>query len=382
MENESFQKIRPYFDHEVNDAVNGILNQDGFKGFLYKFLYPNNLEEGIKRVSQISSIREFQEVVSSVFFESIIAQTIKEFTVNGLSNIDKSKRYVFISSHRDIVLDSALLQIALYRNGFETTRSAIGNNLVPSNLLEEIAKLNKMFLVIRDGSVREMFDNSLTLSSYIRKSILEDHESVWIAQRNGRTKDGNDKTQQGLLKMLAQCNKGVLISGLQDLNIVPLSISYEYEPCDALKAREKVISSHSVYKKQPGEDFNSINTGVLQNKGRVQINIGSPINDLLDEIESCRPANDMIKDITLLIDRQIHSVNKLWKTNYIAADLINSTSHYNQFYTSEEEKGFVDYVENLVQHTDVDKDQFREVLLKIYANPVFNKTKTQLQTSH
>lgn len=379
MENESFQKIRPYFDHEVNDAVNRILCQDGFRGFLKKFLFPTNFEEGVKKVSKIKSCMEFQEMISSVFFESIIAQTIKEFKVKGLSNLDKKKRYVFISTHRDIVLDSALLQIALYRNHFETTRSAIGNNLVPSKLLEEIAKLNKMFLVIRDGSVREMLDNSLTLSTYIRKSILEDHESVWIAQRNGRTKDGNDKTQQGLLKMLAQSNKGVLISGLQDLNIVPISISYEYESCDALKARELVISSKRVYVKEPGEDFNSINTGVLQNKGRVEINIGTPINDLLEEIESCRPANDMLKDITQLIDRQIFLDYKLWKTNYIAADLVEGKHQYEQFYTADEKDGFIGYVENYVQHTDVDKDEFRGVLLRIYANPVFNKTRTLKQ---
>lgn len=379
MENESFQKIRPYFDNEVNDAVNRLLQQDGFRGFLKKFLFPNNIEEGINKVSQINSIREFQEIVSSVFFESIIAQTIKEFNVKGLSNIDKKKRYVFVSTHRDIVLDSALLQIALYRNGYETFRSAIGNNLVPSKLLEEIAKINKMFLVIRDGSVREMLDNSLLLSNYIRKSILEDHESVWIAQRSGRTKDGNDMTQQGVLKMLAQSNKGVLISGLQDLNIVPLSISYEYESCDALKARELVISSKKVYVKEPDEDFNSMNTGVLQNKGRVQINIGTPINDLLEEIESCRPANDMLKDITQLIDRQIYLDYKLWKTNYIAADMVEGKQQYNQYYSSDEKKEFVDYVERLVQHTDVDKTEFRDVLLRMYANPVFNKAKTLKQ---
>ena len=182
-------------------------------------------------------------------------------------------------------------------------------------------------------------------------------------------------TQQGVLKMLAQSNKGVLISGLQDLNIVPLSISYEYESCDALKARELVISSKKVYVKEPDEDFNSMNTGVLQNKGRVQINIGTPINDLLEEIESCRPANDMLKDITQLIDRQIYLDYKLWRTNYIAADMIEGKQQYVQHYSFSEKQEFVDYVERLVQHTDVDKTEFRDVLLKMYANPVFNKAK-------
>lgn len=377
MENELFQKIRPYFDSEVNEAVNGILQQDGFRGFLYKFLYTNNIEEGITETSKISSIREFQEKISSVFFEKIISQTIKDFRVSGLTNLDKSKRYVFISTHRDIVLDSALLQIALFRHGFETTRSAIGNNLVPSKLLEEVAKLNKMFLVIRDGSVREMLENSLTLSAYIRNSIINDHESVWIAQRNGRTKDGNDLTQQGLLKMLAQSNKGPLIEGLQDLNIVPVSISYEYESCDALKARELILSRNGVYKKEPGEDFNSINTGVLQNKGCVEINIGTPIHDLLNDIPSCRPANDMLKDVSQLIDRQIYLGYTLWKTNYIAADLVSKSDRYSAFYSVEERSQFVEYIQQKAIHTDVDSTEFIDVLLKIYANPVFNKAKIQ-----
>ncbi len=377
MNNESFDLIRPYFDSEMKQAVSRIMQYDGFKGFLQKFLFGNRYQEGIKIVESINSIHEFQVEISSKFFELIIAQTIKSFTVNGLENLEKDKRYLFISTHRDIVLDSALLQIALYTNGFDTTRSAIGNNLVPSKLLEEVAKMNKMFLVIRDGSVREMLDNSLILSSYIRKSITEDHESVWIAQRNGRTKDGNDQTQQGLLKMLAQSNKGLLIDGLQELNIVPVAISYEYESCDALKAREVVLSRSGSYKKEPGEDFNSINTGIMQHKGCVEVNIGTPINELLNGIESCRPANDMIKDVASLIDKQIFEGYKLWKTNYIAADIISNTDTYKIHYTTEQRSEFELYIQKHVNHTDVDKEDFKHVLLSIYANPVFNKLKIQ-----
>ncbi len=376
MENELYQYIRPYFDSEIPDAVQRVLQYDGFRGFLKKFLYPNNFDEGIREVEKIKTIREFQELVSGRFFQLIIAQTIKELNVVGLENLDKNKRYLFISTHRDIVLDSALLQVSLFYRGFETTRSAIGNNLVPSKLLEEVAKMNKMFLVIRDGSVREMLDNSIRLSSYIRKSILQDHESVWIAQRNGRTKDGNDITQQGLLKMFAQSNtKKTLIEGFQDLNIVPVSISYEYESCDALKARELVLSKNGSYQKQPGEDFNSINTGVMQQKGNVEIVVGKPISDLLDNIEGCRPANDMLKDVALLIDTQIYSSYKLWKTNYIAADIVSNSNTYQQFYTMDDRVKFEKYIENHVNHTDVDKDEFKSILLNIYANPVFNKAK-------
>lgn len=376
MENDSFHKIRPYHNSEVSEAIQRVLEEDGFRGFLAKFLFPNQLETGIEIVSKIKTIKEFQDIVSSKFFNLIIRQTIKEFKINGLQNIDPQKRYLFISTHRDIVLDSALLQMALYNNHIETTRTAIGNNLVPSELLGEIAKLNKMFLVIRDGSNREMIESSSILSSYIRKSINEDHESVWIAQRNGRTKDGDDKTQQGLLKMMAQSTKGSLIVGLQDLNIVPISISYEYEPCDSLKAREIVLSRKNAYVKKPGEDFNSINTGIMQHKGFVEINIGKPISDLLDSIESCRPANDMLKDITQLIDSEIYSYYKLWKTNYIAADMLSSIPEYSDYYSIEDFDKFRDYINKLVDNTDVVKEEFRDVLLHIYANPVYNKAKT------
>ncbi len=373
MNSESFDLIRPYYDSEIKQAVSRILQYDGFRGFLQKFLYGSKYEEGVKIVENINSVHEFQVEVSSKFFELIIAQTIKSFKVNGLENLDKSKSYLFISTHRDIVLDSALLQIALYSNGFDTTRSAIGNNLVPSKLLEEVAKMNKMFLVIRDGSVREMLDNSLILSSYIRKSITEDNQSVWIAQRNGRTKDGNDQTQQGLLKMLAQSNNGLLIGGLQDLNIVPVVISYEYESCDALKAREVVLSRCGTYKKEPGEDFKSINTGIMQNKGCVEVTIGTPINELLNSVESCRPANDMIKDIAALIDKQIFEGYKLWKTNYMAADMLSNGDTFKMHYSDEQRVEFESYIQKLVDHTDVDRDEFKHVLLSIYANPVYNK---------
>jgi hypothetical protein len=234
-----------------------------------------------------------------------------------------------------------------------------------------------MFLVIRDGSVREMLFNSQTLSEYIRKSIQSDFESVWIAQRNGRTKDGNDKTQQGLLKMLAQSGNGSLIERLQDLNIVPISISYQYESCDTLKAREIILSRKGTYVKQPGEDFNSINTGVMQFKGMVEMTIGTPISEELNHITSCRPANEMLKEIAALIDRKIYNGYKLWNTNYIAADMVKKKRRYSAHYTPEEFDAFESFVEEKVKNTDVDATDFRKVFLNIYANPVFNKAKIQ-----
>ena len=373
MNKDKFHKIRPYFDSEVNEAVKKILENTVFSNFISKYLFDGKIEDYFSQISQISSVREFQEEISSKYINKMSVLSIKKLNVQGLDNVKKSKPYLFISTHRDIALDSALLQIALYHNGYNTTRSAIGNNLVPNDLLLDIAKLNKMFLVIRDGSVRELPKNSFLLSEYIRNSITNDKESVWIAQRNGRTKDGNDQTQKGLLKMLATSYNGILIEGLKELNIVPISISYEYETCDAMKASETVISLNGTYKKQPGEDMKSIETGILQYKGNVEINICKPINDKLDKISSELTENDKLKYLASLIDSEIYNSYKLWGNNYIAADILSNKNNFESKYTTEEKIKFEQYINEKVELTDLDKNCFKENLLKIYANPVYNK---------
>lgn len=370
----NFDEIRPYYDYEVNEAIQRILKNDNFAYFLNKYiLNSNRSEEDINQIRNIDSIFDFQAKISRNFIKKIIAHSIKDFETTGLDNINKTDAFLFISNHRDIVLDSALLQFILFENGIHTTQSAIGNNLVITDLLKDIAKLNKMFLVKRDGNARELIENSHILSTYIFESIQQ-KQSVWIAQRNGRTKNGIDATQNGLIKMLSLASKGNITNRIRDLNIVPISISYEFESCDYLKAREVSLTQNGKYEKQTGEDLLSIETGIMQPKGRVSLAIGNPLNasyETWGKLEG--NDNDIIKEIALCIDKIILNNYKLFPNNYIAADYICNSQKYASFYTHEEKLIFENHLNANIQKSDVDKDIFKDNFLNIYANPVFQK---------
>lgn len=371
--------IRPYHDNEVNDAINQIISNDNFILFLKHFIFEKeNIDNEIEDLKTISSVYEFQQKISQKFVKKVIDKTISEFKIVGMDSLKKDKGYLYISNHRDIILDSAMLQLSFFNNGFETAQSAIGNNLVLSDLLLKIAKLNKMFLVIRDGSVRELIENSHILSSYISSSIAE-NKSVWIAQRNGRTKDGIDATQQGLLKMFTLSGEGSIVDKIYKLNIAPAAVSYEFETCDFLKARELVISENGKYEKQSGEDLLSIETGLKQFKGKVNIVFGETLNDSYDEWKNLTGNdNDILKYFTAKIDALILKSYVLYPNNYIAADLISKTDKYTKHYTVEQKNAFISYCEQNIEKTDLDKEKFKEKFLGIYANPVFQKEKLEI----
>lgn len=373
MKEDKFNHIRPYYDSEVNEVVKILIQNKNFINFISQNIFNGNVKDFLPCISEISSINDFQINVSSKFIDRLIRKTISDLSISGIEKIDNNESYLFISTHRDIVLDSALLQMCFFNNSIKTTRTAIGNNLVPNQLLLDIAKLNKMFLVIRDGSIRELLENSIILSEYIRDSIEKEKESIWIAQRNGRTKDGDDKTQQGLLKMLTSSNKKNVIESLLNLNIIPLAISYQFETCDDLKATETIISSNGVYRKRPAEDIRSIEMGISQYKGNVHISIGNSINDKLLSINKNISENEKLKLVSNIIDNEIYSIYKLWNNNYIAADLIEQQNNYSNNYSIEEKNNFIAYIDKKVEETHLDKEHFRDTILKIYANPVFNK---------
>ena len=370
-----YDKIRPFYDHEVNDAIKRILKEQKFQLFLSKYLLgKENIESEIEQFSKINSVDEFQVGISAGFFKKVISTTITELKLEGFENIQKDKSYLFISNHRDIVLDSAMLQVALFDKGHKTTRTAIGNNLVFNDILMDISKLNKMFLVLRDGSVRELVKNSAILSSYIQHSIGEG-ESVWIAQRNGRTKDGNDATQQGLLKMLSMSGKENISEKIYNLNIVPVSVSYEYESCDILKTKElSSLKINGKYEKESGEDFMSIKTGVFQNKGNVKLHIGKPINSLSEQWQNFEGnENEFLQNLASVIDKQILSNYHLFANNYIAADMLHNSSKYAKNYSQEEKDKFIQYFEENLSEIKENREISKEIFLSIYANPVFNK---------
>ena len=313
----------------------------------------------------------FQKAVPGRFLNYYSGKTTSKVTYSGLENLEPDKAYLFIANHRDIIMDSAYLQMYFFNNDVNTSKIAIGDNLVTSPLLLNIAKLNKMFIVKRGGSIREKLMNSKLLSEYIHYSMAEEKESVWIAQRNGRTKDGFDKTQQGLVKMLTFYDESRdTLEVLKEMHITPVTISYQYEPCDQLKARELALSEKGKYVKQPGEDFNSVKQGIFGWKGEVNLVIGTPIDDQLDTISTEARKNDKLNEVCKIIDRQIYANYHLFPFNYIAYDLAEHCQEFASFYTPEQRTDFLQYIEKQSIVSDVDQGKMKDYLVQIYANPV------------
>src|SRR5574344_1206034 len=368
---DKFDSIRPFNKRE---AI--VVRKEVFadKDFIKALEYLNmgiTIDSLKKECQDLSSHYDFQYSVAKPFLEFFSKKSTSKVEYEGLERISPALPRLFIANHRDIIMDSTYLQLYLFENYLNTSKIAIGNNLVPTQLLLNIARLNKMFLVKRDGSIREQLDNSKLLSEYIYYSMETEKESVWIAQRNGRTKDGIDKTQQGLIKMLTYFDEhNDVIETIKKLRITPLTISYEFEPCDQLKARELALSENKKYIKKPGEDFNSICTGICGYKGQVKLVIGNPIIDELDHIPTKLRKNEKINAVCHLIDKQIYQNYQLFPNHYIAYDYLENTDEFAQHYTPEQKKSFIEYIDKQSIVEDVPFDKMKNYLLQIYANPV------------
>lgn len=372
----NFEDLRPYYDSEAEEVMKRIANDDYYLKAI-NYIWPEmTSEEAIQKALRTKSPFEFQTNFMSEAIWRIVHKTSSGLTYQGIENLDRNKAYLFIANHRDILLDSAILQIILDKEEFETSEITFGSNLMDKGFITDFGRMNRMFTVKREGTVKELYDISQQLSAYIRHTIVDKNVSVWIAQRNGRTKDGNDLTQTGLLKMLNMSGSGNFKDSFSQLNIVPLSISFEYEPCDALKCQELYLSSlHSKYVKAPGEDLNSILTGIQQFKGKIHLSFGKPIQEELIEIEKASNENEKIKLLTALIDKQVYQNYKLFSTNYIAYDIMNKTNVFESTYTIEERVKFEEYMKNCIDKLSGEKDVLTQVFLGIYANPVINKLK-------
>lgn len=370
-----FEPIRPYFDEEVQPVLAELLEEPTFRSAL-AFIFPGDkTEAAIDQIRQITSVNEFQAKIISQVVREIAKNSVTQLVANGFDIFKSGKPFLIVSNHRDIVLDSAFLNYVLFSKGFLTTRIAIGNNLLQKVWIEKLVRLNKNFIVHRDVQARQAHESALRVSAYIRKSILEDEQSVWIAQREGRSKDGRDFTQPGLLKMLSMSAKSGDHESFADLNILPLSISYELEPCAGLKAREMYLrQTTGNYTKAPGEDLMSMKSGLLQHKGEVTLSMGSPLNG--DAIKDCfktKSRNEGLRELASLIDTQIHSLYKLHPFNYIAADLLLNEQKYKAFYSEAQMQAFNQYIEMELSGME-NKNDILPFLLNIYANPLFNKT--------
>jgi hypothetical protein len=371
--NNNFDDIRPYRDDEIPAAMERIAASPTFP-LLASYVFPERSVEDVRgMVRAIDSVDNFQTTVMKAMNERIIAGTMKSFTYSGLEWLSHDKSYLFIGNHRDIVLDSSLMQYALYQNGFATSEITFGANLMQGQLIIDIGKANKMFRVERPGSdIRQFYRASIRLSNYIRHAICGNGHSVWIAQRNGRTKDGNDQTDQGIIKMFAMSDTADKVASMAELNIAPVAISYEWEPCDILKALELYEKSRmGRYVKKPGEDLNSILTGMLQSKGHVHMEFCQPLQPEELERMDGLTLGDFHRAVAALIDRRIHSSYRLTANNYIAHDLRYGRAEYSDRYSANEKEAFVAHLAQLEQYSEnADVEALADILLGIYSNPV------------
>jgi len=376
----NFDEIRPFKDEEVKDAIERLLTQPSFHTAL-RYIFPaSNTESTIEILRKIESVDEFQEKIISHAVSAIIRASTRGLKSKGIENIAKDKAYLFISNHRDIVLDSAFLNYLLFIEQIPTTRIAIGNNLLQKPWIQDLVKLNKNFIVHRDVHARQAYDYSLRLSAYIRQSIISENVSVWIAQREGRTKNGIDQTHAGLIKMFAIAAEGLNSEAFESLNILPVSISYEFEPCAGSKAWEnynKLINGK--YEKLPGEDLNSMKNGIALPKGRVQFTFGNAINKSdLNGLFMNKNKNEIIKGVANLIDLQIIKNYQLFPSNYIAFDLLNNTNKYISNYTLIELEEFKKHMMQQLLHYEAEDDKLKKCFLEIYSNPLINKINNNL----
>jgi len=372
---DKYKDIRPYSDEEAVDAFNRIARHPLLTQ-ISAFLYPGkNPEELRQLIASIKSVNDFQSNVMLSAITKIIRDTSKTLSYSGVEKLKNGRKNLFISNHRDIMLDSGILQAILYHSGVETSEMAVGDNLITDPLMEDIARSNKMIKVVRNTNPREFYNSSALLSEYIRGSISAQSSSVWIAQKNGRTKDGIDSTEQGLLKMFDMSGSGDFCKDFDDLSIVPVSLSYEFEPCDILKTKELYISRRRKYVKSEGEDLNSILTGIMQFKGNIHFNFCEPLS--AGEIKICSELekNEKYKSLAELIDSKIVSTYHLWKNNYIAYDILHSSDKYSDLYTSDERDNFISYVTYKLSDVEGNPKEMEEIFLSVYANPVLSKEK-------
>ncbi len=370
-----FESISPYTDEQASEAL-GKLAEYPVVGQASQYFFPEESPDFLKNVlKQIKTIDEFQILVMQRFVRWVLDHTAKNFSYDGISNIDPSKKFLALSNHRDIIMDPAITQLVLYTNGIPMTEIAVGDNLITNEAIEYLIRSNRMIKVVRGISARELYLSSQMLSKYIRLNITEQRSSIWLAQRQGRTKNGYDVTEQGLLKMLDMSGTSDFQANFEALNIIPMSISYEYEPCDILKARESVISRKHKYVKAEGEDFNSIMVGIMQQKGNIHLNIGKPLTS--EEIAAAAKCdkNDRYQLIRHAVDIRVIEGYKLWKTNYVAYDILNHSYKYSHMYEIADVENFVAYMEKQLDSVEqsLNRDDLRKHFLEIYANPVVAK---------
>ncbi len=378
---EEFKDIAPFDDCDFSDKMAQLVKEPGFEHAI-KYVMPDaDYPKFVEGLLQIKNKQEFQYMIVAPFLEILMKKTTSGLSISGVENISKDKCYTYISNHRDIVLDASFLNMLLWKNGFLTTEIAIGDNLLVYEWISDLVKLNKSFIVKRNLKMLKALEAAKQLSKYIHHAINEKHESVWIAQREGRSKDSNDFTQESLIKMIGLAGGGSLLENLKHINLLPVSISYEYDPNDYLKAREFLLKQRDPeYKKTQRDDLFSMETGLLQYKGHVHFTVGKCINSELDKISSTADRVEILSVACKSIDDMIHGGYYIYPINYIAYDKLEGKQQFAENYTIEEVEAFDKYIDNqLAKIDDIpdlsedDMSYMRQMILTMYANPLKNK---------
>ncbi len=345
MRNEEFNDIAPYDDSEFQEKMAQLVKEPGFEHAVRYVMPDVDYPEFVKGLMAIETKDSFQLNVMAPFLEMLAHKTTAGISISGLENCEEGKNYTYITNHRDIVLDASFLNLCFLRNGLASSEVAIGNNLLIYEWISDLVKLNGSFIVKRNLRITQALEAAKQLSAYIHYAINEKHKSVWIAQREGRAKDSSDWTQESLIKMIGLSGGGSLAENLKSTNLMPVSISYEYDPNDYLKACEFLQRRDNPdFKKSQRDDLFSMETGILQFKGRVHFAVGKCITPEIEAFTGNDDKNEVLKRVCALIDNSIHSGYKIYPINYIAYDKLNGANEFGEHYTEEECFDFDSYI--------------------------------------
>ena len=372
-----FDDIRAYNDDEVAQVIARLLDDPEFRRVVH-WVFPDiDWSQFEQTMRSFRSIYDFQSTMIVNTVDWLLKKTCSSWNCTGFENIDKNNACTYISNHRDIVLDATIICVLLLKNGYNSAEIAIGDNLLIHPWIYDIVRLNKSFIVKRGVSIRQILEASKHLSAYIHYTIAQKKQSIWIAQREGRAKNSNDKTQESLLKMFSLGSETGFIESIRRLNITPLSISYEYDPCDYLKAKEfQLKRDNPEYKKQPQDDLENMQVGIMGYRGKVDYRISGDVNAEIKEIgANFDDKKGQIKQLARAIDKKIYANYTIFNVNKIAYDLLLNENRFANEYSDAERAEFEQYIAKQISKIDIkNKDLIflRMKMLEMYANPLKN----------
>lgn len=369
--NSEFDDIRPYRDDELPAVYEELIADPAFRQVATRVVPGVPFDALAAKMRACPTKLDFQKAFCYPFLTDLIGRCTQGVDIEGQ---DPAGHYTYISNHRDIVLDSGFLSVLLVDAGGDTPEIAIGDNLLIYPWIKRLVRINKSFIVQRGLPLRQMLASSARMSRYMHQAILR--QSIWIAQREGRAKDADDRTQDSILKMLAMGGTGSITDRLKEMRIAPLSISYEYDPCDFLKAREfQLKRDHADYRKTTADDLTSMQTGIFGMKGRVHFQVSGCINDELDRLSTLQSKAELFARTSALIDRRIHAAYRLYPNNYVAHDLLYGEQRFADHYSEADRRRFTDYLDTQLRKIVLpqkDEPYLREQMLRMYANPLTN----------